>query len=825
MRQHFGAGLVARAIWITCLIGAGASAGETLVGQLGDPARLTIQGSKTFPAEQIRLAIARDMTVQITSSPTAKLDRYLTALQERVKLGLTRSGLPDATVRAARSDDNERVILTITEGKRYVAGRVKVSGAGAIPVDALIEKLTTKPPILPTFTTSLDVDKGTATVDIISPTQAQDDVDPDDAAWTVGDPVDFTPSAMQKLTDAIRRELADLGFFRARFVAKPVPAADGTAELAIDVADVGERATVARVSVAGLVRNSAAAVVALCGIREGEQTDLVKLRAAQQALWDCGRFIRHRIVLAPVAEAEPSKCSVNIEVDELPELPTLDQAFSKIEQATLRCRDYLARLANGGGAEGVEADDIVVELHGGNEWFEGDMAFGFSRGVVVSLARPRAAGALPWFGGAIRPGIVSIHNRVSHSRVSLDGSAGRMKASLFFGPTVRGDPDGDWALNFSAGMDEHILESGESAVRVTTRFSPAAFVWLAHEPRYALELTDDGIVRSTKPGVQFRIDAASGRPIEIRFAQNDGAALKIRFERGAVRRTTEALDAENAAEMFDSRAPVGSLARFGLGLMLDDPGEKATDGPDQAKPADDAGRRRYGAVSRQLLSAQVTEPLDRLYMAFRQQPRGKQVFKIPVDLAGGGPPPPPRGWQGMLALYALPYVDDLFPRASWPWTVSREMLLVMGGRPSESAGEVSRVFESPATGPMGYAVSAALLARANSSTAGLFARRGLRRATPLHFAQDWDALIGGDKAVPQFMTRLLHRLGELPPADVATLASTMRPSRGLLLTALADAVRSGGDDPKKVSKAIWDAGLGSVVEGRLKELSAAFPEQ
>ena len=64
------------------------------------------------------------------------------AISQKVQAALQQAGFGEARVDARLDLDAERLCLDIHEGPRYVRGDVRIEGPGAIPVEALHQRLT-----------------------------------------------------------------------------------------------------------------------------------------------------------------------------------------------------------------------------------------------------------------------------------------------------------------------------------------------------------------------------------------------------------------------------------------------------------------------------------------------------------------------------------------------------------------------------------------------------------------------------------------------------------------------------------------------------------
>ena len=169
----------------------------------------------------------------------------------------------------------------------------------------------------------------------------------------------------------------------------------------------------------------------------------------------------------------------------------------------------------------------------------------------------------------------------------------------------------------------------------------------------------------------------------------------------------------------------------------------------------------------------------------------------------------------------VPHVDHLFSRASWPWTVSRESLLLLGNRGKHTKTEVARLYRSPDFGPVGCLAVAYAYSHLDPQTARIFAKRGLERLTAEYFARDCQALFQPDAPQASLPSRALRTLGRLEPADVDAISALLPPDLAAPFKLLARHYRTSPDNPlpADLQAQLWDAGIKGSVESALKTLS------
>jgi hypothetical protein len=831
------------------------------VGRLGTAKALRFTGNATFPADTLRAALARDLEFELAAAPGARADAFADVVRRRVVAGYRHAGFPKADAEAAVDRAAGTVTVAVVEGRRYLAGPVRVTGAKTIPAAALAERLTKERPRSVFRGTVVPAD-GTIAVDLDPAFWDQKA----STAWEVGKPVSFDPSANRRLADDVRTALAELGYFRATFwldtPADPRPAGDaagrGAAEataageaaapLEIEVRAEGPRATVGDVTVTGLKANTRDALLALAGLTPGQPLDLAALRSAQQRLWDSARFKRHAV--RGTCDPATGVVALTIDVEEVAGAPPLGAPLTDVQQAALRARDWLLGLAGG-------EDDVVLEAHGSTSSgaVAGDttVVAGFARGfaIRVDLDLPAFAGAgnpppatapatpspaaaatgpaTAPASGSGSPGVRDLDvavvltgdqaaafapaagiwassaagDRVTQFNLAYAGSAGD--------PPGAGNPPGvaKWQFNAGASLLAGRREPGRPAVEINLGLAPAGFLDLAVDPSYRAAVRGGELVLHTSRAT-IRIDAATGRLIEAAGRDPaDGTTVRLSVERGALARV--AREWRGLVPADRPPAPdgaLGALARATAVRLL----ARRDVGP--------AAYAKAAAAFDRLLGPDVLAPVAALAEgAFAPvDPDRKATFAIPVDARSLRPPTGAAPYGDFPAM-VLPYTNDLFARASWPWTLSRQSILQLAGRGDDTLPELVRLHRSSGIGPVGCLAVAEWANTRWPPVRQSFAKLGLSRLTDEAFAGDVAALTGGDWPAAEAYRRLAARLRDLPAADVEALAAALRPAVADGLRAVAADLRAQPPDAPPAQAAA--AALGRLWAGTLRDPVAA----
>lgn len=115
------------------------------VGRWGDFAWLEFQGVKTFKTNEVVSALLQAPGYLLASHPAAPLREFLPAVQQSLGAGYRAAGFREVAVKVSLDDTRERVVVAVTEGRRFRAGEVRVENPGRIPVADLVKRLTETP--------------------------------------------------------------------------------------------------------------------------------------------------------------------------------------------------------------------------------------------------------------------------------------------------------------------------------------------------------------------------------------------------------------------------------------------------------------------------------------------------------------------------------------------------------------------------------------------------------------------------------------------------------------------------------------------------------
>lgn len=761
------------------------AAASGTVGDYGADNRVAFRGCQVISQSDVSWAILHDPEVQFASTPSSPLDQYLSLLGQRTKLAYLASGFPAA--QASAHIEGGKILVQIIEGLRYRCGPVQVSGDDTVPAAQLIARLTRRKP-RGTFSHWTD-ERGAFQIGM---DRSQADEDP---TWAVGNWAGFDGVSEQSLRNRVQTALAELGFAEAKFDVR-YTLENRQAVIHVTILDGGQRTTFSKIEVAGLKNGRREDFLRIAGLSEGQAGGIDELLAAQRRLWDSGRFQKHLIAIEPGLSTR-SKWPVRFTVGEVADIPSLDQPLPSVDQAMLKCRNWLLQQIESG-------DDLVAS----SSW-PGTCDFRLAMGRGGGLIRMKVAGkywashgaadspsteyAMAIEGHSVRLyGISDSQKLVIHRSKPIGGNV------LIVGKAITDNSGRKWSFNM--GMAARTDTSG---IDLQVDIPPALVLDNLHDPAMTAQVAD-GVMTATSKGIRLRIEVSTGRLLECKW-KNSSSTGEIALRHGALQEELARLEQDDPGrDFYDPAHPVSSFAAFLTDEALRGPWVGASG---------KARSPQLSSVIGKLLGPSVFESLDRDQSWLDDS---ETDFSLPRDSGKSNPLD--------FILSMLPLNDSLFERGSWPWTLSREELLIATGRIQTLQAELERVLNSNQAGPLGHLMTAYMVRPYAPRVAEFVARRGLTFLQPADFHKDVHVLVEGDGLAAQVLCRIADQLRHLPQQDVDVLCGSMSPPQAELLRHFRASLIERNDQPiEKALPAVldqfWSDQLSGPIEAALRSLA------
>jgi hypothetical protein len=828
-------GFMARLI-VPCVIGVlsllmtdlGRAAGPTQVESLGASDRLVIEGTSPTISQSLGSALLNDPELLWLGHPLAPRGDFLHSLRVRAELGLKHSGYPDARVDVTLDERSsptggaarECVVLRVREGQRYVAGEPRVSGAKpdiAARLRRAVCESTAPPDALPR---SVDLPGGRSTHEWRGSDGGQVEMRP--PLWPVGKSAAFDAPTRDRIRAELTRSLADIGHDSPRLrVDIRKPAKGTTAELFIDLVDLGPASIVREIEVVGGPKNSRQVVLDFLKLAEGRKvTQLDRLRWEDQ-LRSSGRFVRHEIKLERRFGGDGVKLKFSLE--EYPHAPALNEALSREEQALQRCRDWLLRMDAEGYEFVVVRDGDKADTETG--WLK-QIALSPNRGLIVSTRTAQGVG----------PTLCLMSNRLA---CYLPRGAGRFDVPLetkagVFGTlelTLTDENERNeqpFRLSFSGGVRSSNSEGSVTNTGFQFRFDPVFFLALAHEKNATAQWESNTLVLTTADATA-RIDSQSGRLIEMVFAERselDHISWRLTTERGALDRQLAELRALPGPNHYQPGRPITSLANF-LG-SAQTMSELARFLPNQGPAAHSSIIALGGPVAgmlRRCAEQNAFGKLDAQFTALssdQSKNTGLEITIPPALPASQDAQASPDNPLKPLAGYLVRLSDLLFERNTWPATLLRLAGSMVANETKYAQYDLMRIYGSSEVGPVGFLATSSVVPI--PIFAATFAQKGRERLATDDFRRDYQLLLGPlerASATPA----IVAALNGLSREEALQLGSQML-NDGPLFAEFVDQVRKSASkaSPKDALaqslEAWWEKGLKARLDAELRERSS-----
>lgn len=258
---------------------------DNSVGSLASIQCLSFVGNNSFSAESLKSALNEDLSFRLCCRPKSNLTDYLKQISKSLQNGYLSLGFPDASVTASASPKNDAVLVSISEGRRYVTGDIHVLGAKTIPV-ALLKNSLTDQPYVETDLNLTPFSEGSTDWTSHMTEIALGQRGP---IWRSGTPVNFNARTMSALKRTALSSLWDLGYLGA-VVDITLKRHGSVADLQIMIQDEGPVASIDHIEIGGNITNTTSDIIKAIGLSSDHENSFLPASTICRRLWRCGRF-------------------------------------------------------------------------------------------------------------------------------------------------------------------------------------------------------------------------------------------------------------------------------------------------------------------------------------------------------------------------------------------------------------------------------------------------------------------------------------------------------------------------------------------------------
>lgn len=358
-------------------------------------------------------------------------------------------------------------------------------------------------------------------------------------------------------------------------------------------------------------------------------------------------------------------------------------------------------------------------------------------------------------------------------------------------------------------------------------------VYSAHRPD-STALIENDILTIRSPYLDFEIDATTGALIRM-VGRNDEADTEttISVVQGGYDTIARPIRdrASSFPDRYDEVKPISSLLEFVLEQAQRQPFAENLDA--SARILQFVGIVRESATVEHLLSQLEEKLLE------SQAGKSESSAAAPKFALSASTPGKDDSIYQVVKTHAIYYVpglaDELFPRGSWPWTMTREIAFfcLADGSADERTehwnrmvGELSRLERAEELSPIACRCWIGLTCRGKPNrlfdTLGTrVAQCGLRQSTDENIRRDIELLVTGDNNWARLVRKLLDEFAGLPQEEQRRLTALFPAGCAAALTAHAERRASQPQEPaadalREEMFNLWTNGLRERVEGQLR---------
>lgn len=754
------------------------------VADFGDPGRIAVRGATAFAESTIVRELFANIDVVRAADPAAPLEEFERVLREKTVAAYRYSGFAKATAQTRLDEQLGKLILTIAEGPRYLAGEIEISGLPKADAAWLRDKLAAK---------TAD-DEGPAP-GLWTPETFKNLDGP--LRWPVGKPAWCDSDTRLQLQRRVEELLFDYGLLFPEFTVRlRLDEQRRQAALAIDVADRGRPASVDEIVISGHEANSREDVLKYLGLEPGMALRPDLRAELADKLTRSARFIESKVEFdKPAARGE--RLTMRIALTEYKKAPSLRQSLSREEAALVKLSAWLSRFNE-------SDEEIVVTRKASGAVVEFVVA---PRRGMIGMVREttddqNASGAPFALALVVSENGLGIYSTTLQQQLSARDLASHVRA--WFQISIHnGPPKFDGRGSFGYGLNVSHGSPYRRPVHFSLKNTAVALLALAHEYNAEMSWHDD-VLTVWYAGRELKLDAVSGRLLAARGGDKTGS-LSIVHSSGEFARRLELIErtTRNYSNVLDGERPLTSVATFACDAWI-------------ARLRGEA-RAPY-KVARRLLELGVLQPIDRELIALAQT-SPPYFWILPGESGRQFLQPGPQSTRFVFSYFGNRITHALVPQGSWPERLVHETVFAALG---DSRRLLNDVYYPPdSAGPLWHLSGAAVSSWSQLQGASArCAREGLRRMTPDDFLRDCAGLTDTSALMGRCAANAAAALSRLDEAEAAALCQTLVDLGAIAETQrgdLADCLERLRQRPGEVADAELDRVLATLWQLALRD--------
>ncbi len=749
------------------------------VGTLSDPANWQINGLKILKPDAVKRALSRDFDTLMATHRAALRSDLPSGLKGRALTLFQYAGFPDATVEVTIDETADGVVIDVSEGSRYMAGEIVVTGVDDSIAQAIVDTLCEN---------DKDTDKGRLARKSKKPNGIKVD---ETATWRPGKPArcdDITPIGLRNAVDKVLRKR---GYFESRYETK-LKRDEHVIELHVDFKELGTGGVIQNIVVVGNERNSREEILRLLDLRCGEPLSAINVGAATEALLASGRFHKATIGL----ETGKYDSNMKIKVREIALVPALGEPLSRETKALMKCRDWLTH------GEG-RLRDMVTDYPRGKTRLEYVMS---ARGTILNWWEDDTNDSAAAYSFEVSDSEVVVYDFCTGKSLDLPAVGKQLNVNWVLGVT---EDHAELPFSFNLGLGFRTAQAGEPAIDATIEFEPASYPVVSLRDVKRTEWNGHVLLLESK-SLTIRVDESTGEILECLCHSVEEGSATVTWQGNYFEQAQRKLHARSAKlqPSFQSTAAATSLIQFVCESKLIEWLGIAYDLNVQQRKELVA---ELGIIAK-LVDRDAFACLDDLWDEHFGKKSDEERLYIPW--AKGN-----ESSQQCIARAAVGFADDLFPRESWAWTTYREMGCLYGGHRAYASAQLQAVVESADCGPLGCWLEAELLVGHADKYCGYVAKEARNRLSTPQFHADCEVLLA--KAMPH-LTPVVQWLAELTPDERELLAKLLDVDESVIETIVAKVAGCSADETPEAMLAaldeLWESKWRERLQTRLDEI-------
>lgn len=708
-----------------------------LVGDFGSKEQLVFQGNKTFSKDQICKQLFMDTDIIVSLSPKASFVHYLNTLQEKIISGYKNNGFYEPQVNVSFSNEQQKILVEITEGLRYKKGQIVITGIDDPLKTDLIQRLKCQDllEIYPDVSDMLmDMLKGTFKFPF---------------NWNETDWACFDESFIAPAEQYVDQLLNLIGCYNAEFDLKVVPVKEShTAELRIAFIKEGTLAKIGTIDISGNAINTDEQVIEFLELKKGLLLNSLLTSGIQIKLRESGRF-RQQSVSYDISINDPNNSTLKIDLQEVSGATPLGKTLSKEEELLKKVGEFFSDYKNWD-------EDLCFTLSMENKLpytLEGFMSP--KKGLILTdTDNGEIVNTLD-----IQPDNIRYSSLLLGHKV-LFKPGGQIIIQFTISPDSTGEHE--WSMFFGCGMSGGGEEVVQNELGYDLQFDipPAFWISQANESGSKISYVDNIATIELKrskdsDSTMIQADRETGRIIEINNKWQSGSC-NIHLQKGVFDKQIQKINSLTASDLktYETKSFDGLLLLAGPLYLTHS--ATCTLSLEQKRKA------------LQVWSKILTSDVGPCFSG-SEKVEDENSFALPhYDSMDS--------MNKMISFFAgaaFSWCHENLPQDHWLHTLTRVTALAVSGHGQNEAVAqgMQTLYTSDQIGPVGYYLIAKSFQQFGYPAYTAFSQRAWQSLSPDGFHKDWYPLVSGNFKLARNIRCTFDKLREYDPQDIHSAAS------------------------------------------------------